>query len=210
MSGDNTTNNNKNIILAVALAVITSLTSLGTALISKESESTKSLNEAIEKLKEANKNLKTDLQKNISSSIEDLKKDYSSTFLALSTKVADIKKETLDASAVINKENQKSLTSISKSVVAIKSDVTNISKNMDKLEKRVEKNTVRSVMSYSALSRSEVKKSKYNISVIKEEKESMKKGTVVMGKKANVPVFIDGLQRYEGTGHLDKDLMTMD
>ena len=131
MSGDNnTTNNNKNIILAVALAVITSLTSLGTALISKESESTKSLNEAIEKLREANKSLKTDLQKNISSSIEDLKKDYNSTFLALSTKVADIKKETLDASAVINKENQKSLTSISKSVVTIKANVSNISKNM--------------------------------------------------------------------------------
>jgi|11_taG_2_1085331.scaffolds.fasta_scaffold00704_12 cell division protein FtsB len=50
-------NSNKNMWLAVSLAVITSVTSLGTAFISKDTTSIDDLNEKVEKLEEDYKSL---------------------------------------------------------------------------------------------------------------------------------------------------------
>lgn len=115
MSSTNESVSNKNVWLAIALAVITSITSLGTALIKKDDDS--------------------------------------------------INKEEKNKAA-------ETLNNISTQLGALDSSVKHLTRTIDKLEVKVEKNTIRSITSYAALSSADMTRSEGVMSDVKKSKSS--------------------------------------
>lgn len=173
-------NSNKNIWLAIALAIITSLTSLGTAFISKDknSESSNSASVTTE-FKVFKEKYKNDI-KNFNKRIEENKKNLDMHEI-VAAQVRSINKkrfediEKTNESLIVIAKDLKSKNNVLKrgvynyindKIIEAKSDSF---KRDLVIKEEIDKNTNRSIMCYASLTKEEVQKGKSILSIINGE-----------------------------------------
>jgi hypothetical protein len=192
-----TNSSNKNIWLAIALAVITSLTSLGTALISSKGVESKSNNDNSEVLLVKEKLVRLEeLVKNVKEKEEKLEKDIDSLnklFNLIDKKVISDSKEL----SLLKKKIREIDWSVGNKVASI---VDTLDERLETIGEIVIKNERRSIVCYSSLTPEEVSRGLAIINIINGDGSTKSiNSTSSSSQKSKIAI--------EFISHLDRDLI---